>query len=155
MPYRHSLASAALLVALIVLLGSPSTVEGHAQLEASSPPADVLLAVPPGEITVRFTEPVDPTVVDIQLLGEDGAAIDLGTVSIDPSDARKVRATTAAVAFGITTVSWTTRSATDGHTLSGSFAFRVGGSSRAPAAATVEGNRPAPWNVATLSLIHI
>lgn len=127
----------------------PATVEGHAQLESSSPAADALLAVPPREITLRFTEPVDPTAVAIQLIGEDGGPIDVGTATVDPSDARTVRASTRSIGFGITTVSWTTRSATDGHTLSGSFAFRVGGSSRAPAAATVEGDRPAPWNVAT------
>ena len=105
--------------------------------------------MPPGEITLRFTEPVDPAAIDVRLLGEDGTAIAVGTASVDPSDPRLIRATTEAVAFGITTVSWMTRSTTDGHTLSGSFAFRVGGSSRAPAAATVEGDRPAPWNVAT------
>lgn len=139
----------ALLVVAIVLLGRPETVGGHAQLEASSPPADALLAVPPGEITLRFTEPVDPASAVVQVLGEDGTQIQMGTASVVPSDPRLVRATSKAVAFGITTVSWTTRSATDGHTLSGSFAFRVGGSSRAPAGATVEGDRPAPWNVAT------
>ena len=140
---------AALLFVLIVLIASPETAYGHAQLDASSPPADALLAVPPGEITLRFTEPVDPAAIDVRLLGEDGAPLEVAAASVDPSDPRLIRATTRAVAFGITTVSWTTRSATDGHTLSGSFAFRVGGSSRAPAAATVEGNRPAPWNVAT------
>ena len=137
------------MIGLLAFLSGPGTVAGHAQLEASSPPADALLAAPPGEIILRFTEPVDPAVIDIRLIGEDGAPIEVAAAAVDPSDSRLVRATTGAVAFGITTVSWTTRSATDGHTLSGSFAFRVGGSSRAPAAATVEGDRPAPWNVAT------
>ena len=49
--------------------------------------------------------------------------------------------------IGAYTVSWSNRSLTDGHTLSGSFAFRVGGTDRAPAAATVEGQRPPAWAV--------
>ena len=105
--------------------------------------------MPPSEIVLRFTEPIDPSSMSVQLVDEDGAPIDVGAVSVDSGDTRIVRVSTRGIGFGIATVSWTTRSATDGHTLSGSFSFRVGGSSRAPAAATVEGDRPAPWNVAT------
>ena len=39
-------------------------------------------------------------------------------------------------------------SADDGHTLTGTYGFRVG-SGRAPGAATVEGERPEPWAVVT------
>jgi len=49
---------------------------------------------------------------------------------------------------GTYTVTWSVTSATDGHELSGSYAFRVGGG-LPPGIATTEEDAPAPWAVAT------
>ena len=75
--------------------------------------------------------------------------------NVDPNDPYHVIATTGAIDTGLFTVNWTVRSLDDGHTLSGSFSFRVGGSDRAPGAATTEGQRPQTWNVITRWLFFI
>lgn len=87
--------------------------------------------------------------VSITMLDEEGKAVDVGAPKMAAGSDRVVVADVSGVSVGTFTVTWTDQSATDGHTLSGSFAFRVGGSNVAPAAATVEGDRPAAWAVLT------
>lgn len=126
-------------------------VAAHAEIERSSPPADSVLAAPPRQIEIWTTEAVasgggSP---DIRVLDESGKAIPISKLEVDPSNARHVTANVEGVGYGTFTVVWSLRSEVDGHTLSGTYAFRVGGTSRAPGAATVEGDAPAPWAVVT------
>lgn len=141
---RLSILFVACSVALIMFAVDASS---HAQVETSSPEADALLAVPPMQVAVTFSEPVDITGVTISAIDEDGRAVSLGAPRLDPASDRRITATSSGFSIGTYTISWTNRSSTDGHTLTGSFAFRVGGTDRAPAAATVEGQRPAAWAV--------
>ena len=140
---------AAALLAILLLL--PSGVEAHAQLVKSSPPADALLAAPPRQIELTFSERVAKTDQSpgVKVLDENGNPLQVSDVSLDAATGTKVTATVSGIANGTFTVVWTTTSADDGHTLSGSFAFRVGGTDRAPGAATTEGQRPRAWAVAT------
>jgi copper transport protein len=135
------------LLGLVIVLLLPGIVLGHANLESSIPAADSLLATPPREITLAFTEPIDLSGVMVTAIDERGEAIPLDAPRLDPTNDRRVLVSSDGFSIGAYTVSWTNRSSTDGHTLSGSFAFRVGGTDRAPAAATVEGQRPPAWAV--------
>jgi copper transport protein len=121
--------------------------DGHATLERSNPAADSLLAVPPREVVLFFTEPIDPRAITVTAVDERGRSVALGVPRLDPANDRRITVGSDDFSIGAYTVSWSNRSATDGHTLSGSFAFRVGGTDRAPAAATVEGERPPAWSV--------
>lgn len=104
--------------------------------------------VPPRALELWLTEPVASDSVTVRLLDAAGAEITLAAVGVDPADARHVRATVPGLPPSTYTVVWTARSTVDGHTLSGSYAFRLGGGG-APGAAVTDGERPQPWAVAT------
>jgi copper transport protein len=135
---------------IALVLGVPLHAAAHPELLRADPPPDGLLAAPPRRIDLWLTEPVDvgggsPAV---QLLDEAGNQLPVENVTLDPADASHVRAEVVGIGIGTYTVAWSARSTVDGHTLSGTFAFRVG-AGRAPGAATVEGESPPAWAVAT------
>ena len=138
-----------LFVAILALMLGISRAGAHAQLESSTPAADALLTSPPSEIVLTFTEPVDLGSLTVTVVDESGQPVSVGAPRLDSGNDRRVIVPADGVVVGAYTVSWANRSATDGHTLSGSFAFRIGGTDRAPAAATVEGQRPPAWAVVT------
>ena len=122
----------------------------HPELVRAEPPVDALLTVSPERIELWLSEAVatgggSP---GIRLLDDAGQDVAVSEVAVDPADPRRVSANVAPGGPGTYTVAWTARSDVDGHTLTGSFAFRVGGG-RAPGAATVAGDAPQPWAVAT------
>ncbi|MGH2550139.1 MAG: copper resistance CopC/CopD family protein [Thermomicrobiales bacterium] len=136
--------------ALIATLLSVQTASAHPELVRSDPPADGLLGAPPQQIDIWYTERIDTGAgsPDVEIIDEQGNRT-TADASVDPNDPKHVTATTDSIGTGTYTVVWTVRSLDDGHTLSGTFAFRVGGSDRAPGAATTEGERPEVWNVIT------
>jgi copper transport protein len=136
------------LLATCTSLFSPSSAGAHAELERSSPSADALLAAPPESFEFWFTEHVasDPA-PEIKVLDETGRQLRMQSIHIDSSDTKHVTAEVAGVSNGTYTVIWTVTSADDGHSLTGTYGFRVG-SGRAPGAATVEGENPRAWAVA-------
>ena len=148
---RRALSLGAVLVlALLLGWGRAMPVGAHAALEEADPPVDGILVAPPAEVTLRFTETVDQGAGSpvIRVLNEAGDEVTAGLAASDPADALVVRVALDPLSPGTYTVAWTARSAVDGHTLTGSHAFRYGGG-RAPGAASTEGERPAAWAVAT------
>ncbi len=127
----------------------PDYSAAHAQLETSDPPSDQLLAAPPSRISLTFTEPVAADAIAVTAVDEQGRSIPLGVPRVDPQNERRVLVSSDGFTFGTFTISWSNRSDTDGHALSGSFTFRVGGSGGAPVAASLEGERPPTWGVIT------
>lgn len=126
-------------------------VGAHAELERASPPVDAVLGAQPQLIELWFTEApaAGSGSPALGVLDESGASLLVSNVALDPADPRHLTASVSGVGFGTYTVTWTARSEVDGHTLTGSYAFRVGGTDRAPGAATVEGETPRVWAVAT------
>jgi copper transport protein len=129
---------------------SVDTVSAHVSLLDASPPVDGLLLAPPSRISLRFSERVDTGAgsPEIRVIDEGGFEVPTNPATVPGADGTRVEAALPAVAPGTYTVMWSVRSAVDGHTLSGSYAFRVGGG-RAPGAATVAGERPESWAVVT------
>ena len=138
------------LFSLLLFAEAPSAA-AHAQLVKSSPPADALLAVPPHQIDLYMSERVATVAGSplIKVLDENGRAVTTGVATVDAASQTHITAAVSGIGTGAFTVVWTTTSADDGHSLTGTFAFRVGGTDRAPGAATTEGERPRPWAVAT------
>ncbi|MDQ3045257.1 MAG: copper resistance protein CopC, partial [Chloroflexota bacterium] len=139
-----------LLILCAWTIGPTDGVSAHATLARADPPVDGLLVAPPDQLSLWFTEPVagsDPG-PEVTLLDETGRAIKLGTARLDAADKRRVRATVPVLGPGTFTVSWAIRSATDGHNLAGTYAFRLGGG-MAPGSATIEGETPRVWAVVT------
>lgn len=108
------------------------------------------MAVPPRTIELWFSERVDTGKgsPSIQALDDKGQTQSVSHVEVDPNDSKHVIGDGSGLAPGTTTIVWAVRSIDDGHTLTGTFAFRVG-SGRAHGAATVDGERPPVWAVAT------
>ena len=142
--------AAVLLAAFVLGWGRTAPVGAHAALAEADPPVDGVLVAPPAEVVLRFTEAVDQGAGSpaIRVLNEAGDDVTASVAAVDPTDPLVVRVGLAPLGPGTYTVAWTARSAVDGHTLTGSHAFRYGGG-RAPGAATTEGERPAAWAVAT------
>ncbi|MDP9369684.1 MAG: copper resistance protein CopC, partial [Chloroflexota bacterium] len=142
----------AVTLCLLVALGlsAPHSAAAHPELVRANPPPDGLLAAPPQRLDLWVSEAVDAGAgsPSLRLLNEAGQALPVRDIVLDPADPTHIRADVAGLGTGTYTVSWSARSATDGHTLSGTYAFRVGGG-RAPGAATVQGEAPQPWGVAT------
>lgn len=124
---RRAIAAALILAA--VLAGWTKTGMAHAMLVASEPADGAALAVAPGEIVLRFNEPVMP--VALRVL--DAAGSTLAVAPPPPLSDSVVRATLpAALPAGAYLASWRVVSA-DSHPVGGSFAFTIGPSAGAPA----------------------
>jgi copper transport protein len=122
----------------------------HALLQSSRPAANATLQAAPEQVSLTFTEPPDPTLSTVQLLGSSGAEVSLGRLRIDgPTITVPI---TGSMPDGTYTVNWRVVSRTDGHVTAGSFAFGVG---RAPAAqaggASVGGTSPFPSALSVLA----
>lgn len=151
LPERHVfLAGAIILVALWLSL-APGSAGAHAELSRSDPPADGLVVTSPDRLTMSFTEDVvrDNPPPLVTLLDETGATVGSNPLSIAESgEPRTLLVDVPDLDRGTYTVSWTATSATDGHTLNGSYAFRVGGG-LPPGLAPSSDALPAAWAVAT------
>lgn len=129
------------LLTLALWAGPASTVFAHGVLERSSPPAWTSLDVPPQQITLWFSEPVDPGLSAVTLLDAAGSRHG-GPGSVSP-DGRRMTVPVTALPRGVYTVRWRVLSMVDGHVTSGNFMFGIG---QAPpgAAAGIAGPAPEP-----------
>ena len=143
----------ALLAAVVAgLMGitPPQLAGAHAELDRAVPAQGAVLAVPPTTVELWFTEPVnaDNGSLSVTLRTPDNTSIPSSTLVVDPADPLHVTATFGGLGFETYTVVWANQSATDGHQISGSYSFRIGGGPT-PGAATTEGGAPALWAVIT------
>jgi copper transport protein len=120
---------AAGIVVAVIVLGSGRPVSAHASLLTTNPAADSVLDIPPREIVLHFTEPVDPTDESIRLVTANGTPVELGSVTADPGSASLSAAITGELADGSYVVAWSAVSA-DSHPISGAFVFSVGAPSQ-------------------------
>ena len=137
------------ILATFVLLPAPGM--AHAELVRADPPVDGLAISSPDRITLTFSEPVTTTAPApvVSILNEHGEYIGESPLPILTSDVpRTLMLEIPDLERGTYTVTWETTAATDGHSLSGVYAFRVGGG-LPPGLATSANDLPAPWAVAT------
>jgi methionine-rich copper-binding protein CopC len=112
----------AFLFALTLLIpASPAT--GHSLLIESSPAANSVVTASPPEMILRFNNRIEKKLSRIRLVAGGGGRQDLPLVVSDRADTLK--ATVPALSPGAWRVEWQVLS-TDGHVVSGVFAFRVG-----------------------------
>lgn len=102
--------------------------DAHAELTGSNPGAGAALSTIPAQLSLTFSEAVNPALSSISLLDADGATVALGEVSTDPGDSHVLVAPVLASdsRLGVFTVVWGSYSAEDGHASSGSFTFSAG-----------------------------
>lgn len=144
----------AIVLACIVLLTGRDSAGAHAELIRADPAIDGLVLSPPSQITLFFSEEITSG-ASFGILDAEGRALGTSAIPIGANgDSRQLIAHIGTLDPGTYTVTWSAESKLDGHQLSGTYAFRVGGG-LPPGVATVEGENPAPWAIATRWLTFI
>ena len=140
MPIQHSkfpILNSLVLGLLVLLVQAPATVEAHANYAESDPAANSVVEESPERVTVRFTEPLEPALSEIQVFDSRGDRVDRRDSAVDPSDSLVMSVSVESLADGTYTVAWKNVSTVDGHRVRGAFVFSVGA-----------GFKPAPTDAA-------
>ena len=140
MPIQHSKFPILILLVLLLsalLVAAPGTVEAHANYAESDPAANSVVEESPERVTVRFTEPLEPALSEIQVFDSRGDRVDRRDSAVDPSDPLVMSVSVESLADGTYTVAWKNVSTVDGHRVRGAFVFSVGA-----------GFKPAPTDAA-------
>jgi methionine-rich copper-binding protein CopC len=125
----------ALVGAAAASVAVPAPVAAHAKLEASSPAAGANVTSPPSEVTITFTEELDPAASSFSVTDSGGAAVGTGSVDLLVADRNVLRGSVTISAAGIYRVSWSVKAA-DGHASSGTFSFGYNASNAIPGPAS-------------------
>ncbi len=139
--YKFPIPGFLLLALLVLLVSPPATVEAHANYVESDPAANSVLEDSPERVTIRFTEPLEPDLSEIQVFDTQGVRVDEGDSAVDLSDPLVMSVSVRSLADGTYTVAWKNVSTVDGHGRRGAFVFSVGEPISADAAA-VEVDQP-------------
>lgn len=115
-------------------------VSAHAELVRSEPSAGSLRPDGVRQVDLWFSESVDPTSSTIEVFNDRRERVDNDDSRVDSADPKHMLVTLKDVFDGVYTVTWTTTSPEDGHTIRGTFTFRVGQSRLPGASATADGN---------------
>jgi copper transport protein len=115
-----------LILAFIITLIASGVVFAHADMVRSDPAANAVLKQAPAQITIEFTEPVEPRLSKIEVLYADGSVADNNDTWRDPNDPKVLHVSLKESRQGTYIVSWRALSEVDGHITSGSFVFAVG-----------------------------
>jgi copper resistance protein C len=111
----------AILVYFTAFLGLPTAAEAHAMLDHASPAVGGTVASSPGQVTLYFTQQLEPKFSGAEVRNASGARVDHGK-SISGN---VMRVSVGTLAPGAYSVTWHVLSV-DTHTTQGSFSFHVG-----------------------------
>lgn len=113
-----------LVIAIAALLGlfGVSAAEAHATLDRAEPSAGSTVETAPREITLWFTETLEPAFSTVEVRDAEGAKVDQGKAQ---TSATVMRIGVKPLAPGTYKVHWRA-STVDTHTTQGSFSFYVG-----------------------------
>jgi copper transport protein len=117
---RRGVIGIAVVVAALVAVPMAA---GHAQLVATTPADDAVLARPPRSIVLRFNEPVESAFGSVRAYDSEARRVDDGRIS-RPNERSVGVGITRFLARGTYTVTWHVVSA-DSHPVSGAFVFHV------------------------------
>jgi len=96
----------------------------HAMLERASPAVGGTIKSAPREITLRFTEKLEPAFSTVAVSAQSGERVDAGDPHVDPSDPTVLRASLKPLALGSYKVVWRVVSV-DSHVTEGDFKFTI------------------------------
>ncbi len=111
------------LAALVFAL--PSHASAHALPVATAPGSSEVLDTAPAQVSMTFSEHVDPSASSIKVTDASGMVVS-GTEKIDASDAHILTVPLKSSGGGTYIVSWSVVSADDGHFTRGAYPFAVG-----------------------------
>jgi methionine-rich copper-binding protein CopC len=114
-----------LLIALGLLVGSTSSAFAHAHLKTSQPAAGSIVETAPTELTLWFTERLEPAFCNVKVIDGTGNRVDRGQAAHDSADPNVLHVALEPLSSGVYKIVWRVV-ATDGHAMTGTFAFTVG-----------------------------
>lgn len=146
-----------LVLALILTLLTAGIARAHANLVRSDPAENAVLDQTPKQITLEFSEPIDPHLSKIEVLFEDGTSVDGNDSTRSPNDSKILTVSLKDSRQGTYIVSWRALSEADGHVTSGSYVFSVGKpiDQTAAAAGETESTATSPLDVIGRALTFI
>jgi len=113
---------------LVVLVGSvlllPGVAQAHAFLRHASPAVGSTLATAPPQLTLDFTEAVEPRFSAVEVRDPKGAQVDAGDLHVAPDNAKRLILGLKPLQPGAYKVIWHITSV-DTHRTEGSFVFNV------------------------------
>ena len=95
----------------------------HAVPKAMTPAPHATVSAPT-EISMTFSEDLEPKFSVIKLLGSTGIVVSKAASVLDPANAKHITLALPKLAAGVYTVQWTS-SASDGHRLSRTYTFTI------------------------------
>jgi copper transport protein len=107
-------------------LAAVNSVWAHAVLLRTDPAPNSILAEPPAEIRLWFSEPLEPTFSSIRLLDVNGNTVEQAASEVDPNDPYQMALRPGDLPDGLYTIVWQALSAADGHPTQGSFVLTIG-----------------------------
>ena len=113
------------LLLLLIMLAMPALASAHAVLLDSTIKDGAILDAPPADVTLSFSEPLDPQASTIELYDENSVAIGLERITFPAADQMQapLPATLRPSSY---TLIYHVLSAVDGHTSSGFLLFSIG-----------------------------
>src|SRR5918992_1287695 len=78
----------------------------HALLVRSTPAANAVLAQPPVQVEIFFSEPLEEGLSSIRVFDSNNLSVDAGDVRVDPSDPTRLTVTLHSLPNGVYTVTW-------------------------------------------------
>lgn len=123
-------------IAMLATLLPPARVQAHAAFLRAVPEPNSVLPEHAHEVTIWFTEPLEPQFSEIQVLDTQGKRVDSGNSRLLEDDPMAMTVSLPTLPDGTYTVAWRNVSTVDGHTLRGSYVLSFG--EAIPGAATAE-----------------
>jgi copper resistance protein C len=113
-----------LVVLLLMTASGVSPAQAHAYLDHANPAVDSTVQTAPPELTLWFTQKLEPAFSSVEVTGPDGASVSAGKAQVSGNI---MRVSIKAAGPGAYQVHWQATSV-DTHKTQGSFTFHVGGS---------------------------
>lgn len=124
---KPSAALLALLLGLGLLLLAPAhPAQAHAAFVRSDPAPNSVLPEHTHQVTIWFSEPLEPEFSEMQVLNTQGQQVDSGNSQVLVDDPMAMTVSLPTLPDGTYTVVWRNVSTVDGHTLRGSFVLSFG-----------------------------
>jgi methionine-rich copper-binding protein CopC len=110
-------------ISLLAALLATDAAQAHAFLDHASPLVGSTVATAPREVTLTFTQSLEPAFSTVTVTGPNGARVDAGKAQVSGNT---MRIGLKAAGSGTYRVKWRALSV-DTHATQGSFSFQVGG----------------------------
>jgi methionine-rich copper-binding protein CopC len=114
----------AVAVGAIMSLSAASVALAHPRVLQATPTAGGTVAAAPNELTIRFSEKLEPAFSSVVVRDAEGKQVDKGDGALDKKDHQLMRASLPSLTPGVYKVEWRAVG-TDTHKVNGDFTFTV------------------------------